>query len=397
MNFPVRLVLGVDCPDALLGIKVPIMKSPCFAFRATLAKAVDKLSSLFLLAILSACCIASAAAQVAPAASQPQGTGQTQPATDPTLQQPTQPSIVPQTQDSGSPIGTPAVQDGTQPDNDAGVFVFRKQVEEVTLRATVVDAQYRLVTGLDKISFTVYEDGKPQVITAFRREDVPVAIGIVIDNSGSMRDKRNTVNQALINLVQTSNPADEVFVVNFGEDYYLDQDFTSNVSLLRTALHQNPMRGKTALYDAIVASAKHLKGSAKLERQVLLVVTDGQDNASQETLREAAYWLQNQKGPTVYAIGIQRPGDLRADRQPLATLADSTGGVAFFPESLYEVDNITRTIARDIRSQYSIGYKSSNPGQGRQYRTIHVDATGLNGQPLTVRTRSGYYPGEPMQ
>ncbi len=375
------------------------MKRPCFAFRAALASTADKLSSLFLVGIVLACCGAIAAAQTAPANSQPQGPAQTQPATDPTLQQPTQPSIVPQTQDSGSPAGTPAAQpeDGTQPDNDAGVFVFRKQVEEVTLRATVVDAQHRLVTGLDKTSFTIYEDGKPQVVTAFRREDVPVAIGIVIDNSGSMRDKRNTVNQALINLVQTSNPDDEVFVVNFGEDYYLDQDFTSNVGLLRTALHQSPMRGKTALYDAIVASAKHLKGSAKLERQVLLVVTDGQDNASQETLREAAYWLQNQKGPTVYAIGIQRPGDLRADRQPLATLADSTGGVAFFPETLGEVDNITRTIARDIRSQYTIGYKSSNPSQGRQYRTIHVDATGLNGQPLTVRTRSGYYPGEPMQ
>ena len=287
--------------------------------------------------------------------------------------------------------------DQSEPSNDAGVFVFRKQIQEVILHATVVDPERRLVTGLQKDDFSIFEDGKPQVITAFRREDVPVALGIVVDNSGSMQEKRGKVNQAVLNLVHDSNPDDEVFVVNFGEDYYLDQDFTSDANLVRAALQQNPMKGKTALYDAIVASAAHLKGSARLEKKVLLVITDGQDNASQETLREAAYRLQQQNGPILYAIGIVGLDDTHPGRDPLATLAESTGGVAFFPQTPDEVAGISRTIARDIRSQFIIGYKSNNPQPGGGYRKIRVDAASQGLGQLTVRTRSGYIPGQPLQ
>jgi len=141
---------------------------------------------------------------------------------------------------------------------DSGVFVIKKKVEEVVLHATVVDQNQRLVTNLQQGAFTVYEDGKPQQITSFRREDIPVAIGIVIDNSGSMRDKRPAVNQAAINLVRASNPQDEVFIVNFNDEYYLDQDFTSNLNQLREGLDRIESRGGTALYDALVASADHL-------------------------------------------------------------------------------------------------------------------------------------------
>lgn len=287
--------------------------------------------------------------------------------------------------------------DQSEPSNDAGVFVFRKQVQEVILHATVVDSERRLVTSLQKGAFTIYEDNRPQLLTAFRREDVPVALGIVVDNSGSMQDKRAKVNQAVLNLVHDSNPDDEVFVVNFGEDYYLDQDFTNNVNLVRAALQQSaPMRGKTALYDAIVASATHLKGSARLEKKVLLVITDGQDNASQETLREAARRLQQQNGPVLYAIGIAGANDRHPGEDPLATLAASTGGVAFFPQTPDEVAGISRTIARDIRSQFILGYKSNNPALGGGYRNIKVDAAVQGMGPLTVRTRRGYIPGQPI-
>ena len=313
------------------------------------------------------------------------------PASEPTNSVPKPPGA--SSTDSGQ---TP---DQSEPTNDAGVFVFRKQVQEVILHATVVDPERRLVTNLQKSAFTIYEDNRPQVITAFRREDVPVALGIVVDNSGSMQEKRAKVNQAVLNLVHDSNPDDEVFVVNFGEDYYLDQDFTNNVSLVRAALQQpNPMKGKTALYDAIVASAAHLKGSARLEKKVLLVITDGRDNASQETLREAARRLQQQNGPVLYAIGITGAFDHRpAGEDPLATLAASTGGVAFFPQTTDEIAGISRTIARDIRSQFILGYKSNNPNSGGGYRNIKVDAVAQGLGPLTVRTRSGYIPGQPLQ
>lgn len=280
--------------------------------------------------------------------------------------------------------------------DDSGRFVFKKQVQEVVLHATVVDETGRLVTGLDRGSFSVFVNGAPEPITSFRREDVPVAMGIVIDNSGSMRDKREKVNQAVLNLIRASNPQDEIFVVNFGQTPYLDQDFTSDVSLLQTALHQVSTRGSTALYDAVVASAVHLQNNPRLTKKVLLVITDGQDNMSQETLQDAVRKLQPNKGETVYAIGLTEEGLTRTGRDALQNLAASTGGVAFFPESLDDVNTITRTVAHDIRSQYTLAFKPENPAQ-KGYQSIRVEAKSPTRSRLVVRTRSGYYPGETVR
>ena len=279
---------------------------------------------------------------------------------------------------------------------DQGRFVFRKQVQEVVLHATVVDESGRLITSLERNAFTIYQNGQPQAITSFRREDLPVALGIVIDNSGSMRDKRQKVSQAVVNLMRASNAQDQVFVVNFSQTPYLDQDFTSDVNLLQTALHQVSSRGSTALYDAVVASNIHLKNNPSLEKKVLLVVTDGQDNMSRETLQEAMRKLQSSKGATLYAIGLTDQGMTRSARQALEDLAQSTGGVAFFPKDLDEVNEITRGIAHDIRSQYTLTY---NPGAsiGNGYQRIQVEAKGSGRTRLMVRTRNGYYPGESMR
>ncbi len=293
---------------------------------------------------------------------------------------------------------SPAVQPESQPagSEDQGRFVFKKQVQEVVLHATVVDETGRLVTSLSRNDFTVYQDGQPEAITSFRREDVPVAMGIVVDNSGSMRDKRGKVNQAVLNLIQVSNPQDEAFIVNFSQTPYLDQDFTSNVTLLQTALHQVSSRGSTALYDAVVASNVHLRNNPRLEKKVLLLITDGQDNMSRETLQDSVRKLQAEKGPTLYAIGLTDEGMTRSAREALQDLAASTGGVAFFPQNLDEVDSITRAIARDIRSQYALAY---NPGTtaGKRYQQIRVEARAPAHKRLTVRTRSGYYPGETLR
>jgi VWFA-related protein len=276
---------------------------------------------------------------------------------------------------------------------DNGTFTFKKKVEEVVLHATVVDQKQHLVTGLRQNDFTVFEDGRPMPITSFRQEDIPVAIGIVIDNSGSMRDKRQKVNQAAINLVRASNPQDEVFVVNFNDEYYLDQDFTSDLTRLREGLDHIESRGGTALYDAVVASADHLTKGARLDKKVLLVVTDGEDNASRESLEQCVRRLQDLDGPAVYSIGIL--GDDREAhraKRALTALAFQTGGIAFFPKDLNEVDNISRQVAHDIRNQYTIGYKPTDPNRGG-YRSVRVEAHAPGYKHLVVRTRSGYYAG----
>ncbi|HEV2699653.1 MAG TPA: VWA domain-containing protein, partial [Terriglobales bacterium] len=202
---------------------------------------------------------------------------------------------------SGAPgAQAPAQSQGTSPDaNDNGIFVFKAEAKEVVLHATVIDERNHLVMNLGKPDFTVYENDKPQQIRSFRQQDFPVAMGIVIDNSGSMREKREQVNKAAINLVRSSNPDDQVFVVNFNDEYYLDQDFTADIKKLQSALEHVETRGGTALYDAIIASADYLVKSP-LQRKVLFVVTDGEDDASQSSLEQAIQKLAQENGPVVY-------------------------------------------------------------------------------------------------
>jgi Ca-activated chloride channel homolog len=313
----------------------------------------------------------------------------------PTQSQPTQslpvPSQPPQPQ-SDAPASPPAASAQQQSGDQTGTFVIRKDVDEVLLHATVVDDKQHIVTDLDRNAFSVFEDGKPQTIISFRHEDFPVSMGIVIDNSGSMREKRSKVNQAALNLVRASNAQDEVFVVNFNDEYYLDQDFTNDLLKLKEALEKIDARGGTALYEAVVASAEHLKRNARLERKVMFVVTDGEDNASRETLEQAVKLLQDENGPSVYAIGIlgdeEHP---KRARRALEIIAQRTGGLAFFPTTLDQVDEISRQVAHDIRNQYTIGYKPTNPRASGGFRTIRVEAKAKGHGKLVVRTKIGYY------
>lgn len=271
-------------------------------------------------------------------------------------------------------------------------FIYRQRVDEVTLHATVLDQRHHIVTDLGQRDFTVYEDGQPQQIKDFRREDVPVSIGILVDNSGSMRTKRNAVTRAVVNLVQASNPGDEVFIVNFADEPFLDQDFTNNVAQMREALESVETRGGTALYDAVYAAADHLAKGAKRQKKVLLVVTDGEDNESRMSLEQAIRAVQDDNGPTIYTIGILGgEGKERRAKRALEALSVQTGGVAFFPRNLEEVDDISRAVARDIRNQYSITYKPTNPQSNGGYRTVKVVAHAPGYKDLEVRTRTGYF------
>lgn len=375
----------------------------------------------FLLVILATPFVAqaqtSAPAQQAPAQPQPVPMGQQSPADEPLrpeeLAAPSNAAAAPTPTVATVPpvtAGTTTTQPGTtqpQPGQLATTtrppageleargpgFVLKKYVDEVVLHATVVDDRHRLVTNLDQGAFTVMEDGQPRPITQFRHEDVPVSVGIVVDNSGSMRDKRSAVNTAALNFVRASNPQDEVFIVNFDTDAYLDTDFTSNVPRLREALEKLASKGGTALYDAVFAAANHIEKKAKLQKRVLLLITDGWDNASTMSLEQAVQAVQSENAPTIYTIGILDEEGKKKGRRALKELAEQTGGVAFFPRDLTEVDSITKAVARDIRNQYIIIYKK-DPRQSNEYRTIKVLAKANGHKNLQVRTRSGYFPGE---
>jgi Ca-activated chloride channel homolog len=300
---------------------------------------------------------------------------------------------------SASPSDQPPVADPSQapPDADAGTFVIKKEVEEVILHAIVVDQQNHLITNLRRENFSVLEDGKPQQMTSFRHEDVPVALGILVDNSGSMRPKRAKLTEAAVKLVEASRGQDRVFVVNFGENAYLDQDFTSDVGKLKMALDRTDTEGTTALYDAVVASAKHLDQSAPQGKKVLLIITDGQDNVSQETLSDALHQLQTKSGPVVYAIVLRRDANSpRENYQAIQSLCQNTGGTVFLPNNLDEVRDVAETIGRAIRDQYVIGYRSSNNTAPGTYHAIAAKAFDDSGHELRVSTRSGYYAKSPQ-
>ncbi len=305
---------------------------------------------------------------------------------------------------SPDPDPAPGIQQ-TAPETSAGPltkgpggrYTLRQDAYEVRLNATVLDSSGRSVLDLTKDAFHVYEDGVPQTVASFRHEDLPVSLGILIDSSGSMYDKRAAVNQASLDLVKLSNPQDEAFLVDFSWEAFIDQDFTSDTAKLQQGLGYIKSSGGTAIYDALVASADYLAKNAKHPKQVLLVVTDGEDNASSATLEDAIRRIQDLDGPTIYCIGLlfgpdTDKAEARHARRVLEALAEQTGGVAYFPKNLKEVDPIAAEVAQDIRTQYTIAYHSTKSPTLGGYRQIHVDAREKGYGKLQVRTRSGYFP-----
>jgi Ca-activated chloride channel homolog len=295
---------------------------------------------------------------------------------------------------------TPQAQDAPQPHREYTIAV---DVNMVVLHATVVDTKGRMINGLRKENFTVYENGVAQKLSVFSQADIPVTVGIVIDDSGSMREKRAAVNAAALTFVRTSNPQDQVFVVNFNDNYYLDTpgDFASNIEELKSALDKIDSRGGTAMRDAIHASLDHMK-LANRDKKVLLVITDGEDNGSRYTLEEVVKYLQ--KGSTLlYSIGLlgeNEPGGLfkvhgagpKRARKVLEQLAEVSGGQAYFPKSLEEVESICVQIARDIRNQYTLAYYPTNAQKDGTFRAVRIEARPARGnERLTVRARPGYY------
>jgi len=264
-------------------------------------------------------------------------------------------------------------------------------VDLVVLNATVQDRKGRFASDLHEQDFEIYEDGVRQSVRLFRHEDIPVAVGLVVDHSGSMRPKLSHVIAAARTFVESSSPEDQMFVVNFNEHVTLGLpdgiSFSNRPDELAHAIFNTPATGKTALYDAILEARKRLQ-TADRNKKVLIVISDGGDNASAHSLSDVLR-MAGQSAILVYTIGIFDDAD--EDRNPdvLRRLAHSTGGEADFPTQADEVVAICDRIARDIRHQYTLGYVASNVGKAG-YRTIQVIAHHKGKSKLVVRTRPGY-------
>ena len=272
--------------------------------------------------------------------------------------------------------------------------VFRADTRLVVCYTTVRDKQQRPIHDLPQSAFTVYEDGRPQPIRTFGREDIPVSLGLVIDNSATMAGKRAFAVAASLALVRASNPEDEVFVANFNDEVYLDlpahKDFTSDIHEMEKALEPLEARSAPLIWDAVRLSIQHLVEKSRREKKILVVVTTGLD-AGSVTRAEALTRLAGQSGVLIYTIGLLDDVKCGAGkaRSELRALAEATGGEAFFPTSLSATEASCRQIARDIRDQYVIAYAPSNEHLNDAFRKISIKVAGP-GQ-LLARTRSGYY------
>jgi VWFA-related protein len=281
--------------------------------------------------------------------------------------------------------------------NSDGQYTIKTNVSLVILNATVVNSHNTSVSGLNQNNFVIYEDGIPQQIKHFSHDDVPLTVGILVDNSGSMGPKRQDVIAAAMAFARSSNPQDQMFVVNFNDDVRLglpvDTPFTDKQEQLQRTLAGIRAIGQTSLYDGIIAGLNHLKQGNR-DKKVMILITDGGDTASKHTLAQVLA-LARQSPATLYAIGIFDDQD--GDQNPgvLKRLAKETGGEAFFPPSSAEITAICEEIARDIRAQYTLAYIPAITTQDGRYRSITVKASSQGRGHLSVRTRTGYAVSSP--
>jgi Ca-activated chloride channel homolog len=283
-----------------------------------------------------------------------------------------------------------------------GGFRLNVNVNLVEVHVSVLDKGGDAVEGLKQENFQVLENNVAQDVTLFKHEDVPVSIGMVIDNSGSMRNKKDKVHSAALSFVKESNPDDQTFIVAFERDAFLQQDFTGSMGDLVDALDNLDPRMETAMYDAIYLSVDHVK-KGRLDKKVLLVISDGEDTASKWGYNKVLEHVKNAKDVVVYAVGILEENDGRSGglfgrspqkkaREGLTEIAELSGGQAFFPKDIDEVAEICRRIARNLRNQYTIGYSPKNDKPDGAWRELTVKQVNFpkNLGKVEVRHRKGY-------
>jgi Ca-activated chloride channel homolog len=268
--------------------------------------------------------------------------------------------------------------------------VFQAEARLVVVYATVRDSRGAMITNLDRSAFSVYENGKRQPLSLFLGENTPVSLGIVIDNSGSMRNRRTKVEAAALALARASNRLDEVFVVNFADRPQIDVAMTNDLSELEAGIARVDSIGGTAMRDAVELAARYLTDHARHDRKVLVLITDGIDNASAapaERIRKLA--AQSDVG--IYALALPHDDPQRTERarHDLDDLTEFTGGISLHVDTMDNVDSVAVQLASQIRHQYTLAYTPLNQALDGSYRKIRVAVRGPG--ELSVRTRAGYF------
>src|SRR5262245_3711645 len=272
-------------------------------------------------------------------------------------------------------------------------FRLNVNVDLVELHVTVIDEKDRTIGGLTKEHFKIFENKQEQKITVFKHEDIPVSLGLVIDNSRSIEPRKQRLDTAALSFVQNSNPEDETFVVHFDSEVRMEQDFTSNVRDLEQTLAAAKPFGQTAIYDALALALNHME-KAKYDKKALLLITDGMDNSSKTTLDEIVESLKRNH-VAVFTVGLLSESGGTAAEDSLIRIAEISGGRAYFPENVDQAHKMMDRIARDLREQYTLGYFPTNAARDGGWRSVRVEISPPAGYPqkLTPSYRHGYYAG----
>jgi Ca-activated chloride channel homolog len=279
---------------------------------------------------------------------------------------------------------------------DAASSTISVRSELVALPVRVTDAHGIVVSGLNLQDFSVFEDGRPQKLTLFQQEDAPVTVGLVVDHSRSMGPKLAEVSAAVSAFAHSSNPQDEMFVVDFNDDVWLQilggKPFTHSAKDLETAIAAVSARGRTALYDAVLEGLNHLR-FGHCEKKALIIVSDGGDNASHIKYSHVLDLAQRSQ-VLIYAIVLQGEGQ-EENPGALRRLSKSTGGISYFPRSAETIASISALIARDLRDQYTLGFAPEKQPNDASFRKIQVKVSAPGRTNLRLRYRPGYFAVDP--
>jgi Ca-activated chloride channel homolog len=272
-------------------------------------------------------------------------------------------------------------------------FKLNVNVDLTELHVSVTDEKDHPIGNLQKENFRVFEDQKEQSVSVFKHEDIPVSLGLVIDNSRSMEPRKQRLDAATLAFVRKSNPEDETFIVHFDDTARLDRDFTNSIPLLEETLAGVKPYGQTAIYDAVILALKHMEQAKEMKKAILLL-TDGVDNSSKHTLEEAIDSARRSQ-VAVYTVGLLSESGGQKAEDSLVRIAEATGGRAFFPLTVDEARADMQRVARDLREQYTVGYIPSNPSRSGEWRSVRVEILPPRGLPRTAKLvaiyRHGYY------